>query len=113
VICLDILRAVAKEPASVESVLDEIHLARGADRRFDEYVAQIETKTADEGSARRLGETLATALQASLLLRFSPPYISAAFCETRLSSGWGRAFGTLPSGVDSENILNRAYFSSL
>jgi putative acyl-CoA dehydrogenase len=107
VICLDILRAVAKEPDAVEGVLAEINLARGADRRFDAYVASIDFK-AGEVAARRLAEMLATALQASLLLRFSPVFVSNAFCETRLGSGWGRAFGTLPGGVDTGGILGRA-----
>ncbi len=107
VICLDILRAVAKEPAAVESLLAEIGMARGADRRFDAYVAAIDLK-AEEASARRLAEMLATALQASLLLRFGPSFIGDAFCETRLGSAWGRAFGCLPSGVNSAQILDRA-----
>jgi putative acyl-CoA dehydrogenase len=107
VICLDILRAIAKEPASLESVLAEIHQARGVCRRFDAYVDGIDVQ-AGEGEARRLAEMLATALQASLLLRFSPPFVSDAFCATRLGSGWGRAFGTLPGAVDIGSILNRA-----
>jgi putative acyl-CoA dehydrogenase len=109
VICLDILRAVAKEPAAVESLLAEIGAARGADSRFDAYVAQIDPRNADEASARRLAEALATGLQASLLLRFSPAYVSDAFCETRLGSAWGRAFGCLPSSVETSGILDRAF----
>ncbi len=35
VICLDILRAIHKEPEALASVGDEIRLARGSDRRFD------------------------------------------------------------------------------
>jgi len=109
VICLDILRAVSKEAAAVESLLAEIDLARGADRRFAAYAGAIDPRSAGEGSARRLAEMLATALQASLLLRFSPAYVGDAFCATRLGSGWGRTFGTLPPTTDSSRILSRAF----
>src|SRR6202140_4563514 len=42
VICLDILRAINKEPDAVASVGDEIRLARGADRRFDAFADRLE-----------------------------------------------------------------------
>jgi putative acyl-CoA dehydrogenase len=52
-------------------------------------------------------EGLALALQASLLLRFSPPAVADAFCAGRLGDG-GRAYGTLPAGVDAPAIVERA-----
>jgi len=48
---------------------------------------------------------LALALQASLLVRFSPPAVADAFCRSRLEGDWGRAFGTLPAGVDFDGVL--------
>ncbi|MCZ2148948.1 MAG: hypothetical protein LC126_14365 [Bryobacterales bacterium] len=50
----------------------------------------------DEADARRLSETLALALQASLMTRFAPPGMADAFCASRLEGDWGPAFGTLP-----------------
>ena len=44
---------------------------------------------------------MALALQASLLLRHSPPAVADAFCATRLAGDWGHAFGTLPDGLDT------------
>ena len=58
-------------------------------------------------SARRVVEDMALALQASLLLRFSPHVVSAAFCAGRLEAR-GLAFGDLPRGVDGGAILERA-----
>jgi putative acyl-CoA dehydrogenase len=52
-------------------------------------------------------EDLALALQASLLVRFAPPYVADAFCAARLGGG-GRAFGTLPAAVDGAAIVRRA-----
>jgi putative acyl-CoA dehydrogenase len=57
--------------------------------------------------ARRLVEDLALAFQASLLLRDAPGTVADAFCAGRLGGG-GRAFGTLPPGVDADAILDRA-----
>ena len=39
-----------------------------------------------------------------ILLRAEGP----AFCASRLGGDWGVAFGTLPSGVDTAAILERA-----
>ena len=110
VICLDILRAMSKDPASLDSVRAEIGLARGADRRFDSYVAALDTgleSDRTEIEARRLAEHLAVALQASLLIRHSPVEVADAFCATRLTEG--RVFGTLPSDTNLEAILNRSF----
>jgi putative acyl-CoA dehydrogenase len=59
--------------------------------------------------ARRLVEELALALQASLLVRNSPPAIADAFCAARLAGGSGRVYGTLPLGVDAGAIIERAF----
>ena len=52
-------------------------------------------------------EDIALALQASLLLRNSPPAVADAFCAGRLGDH-GHAFGTLPAGIDADTILDRA-----
>src|SRR5262249_51212542 len=69
VICLDVLRAMTREPATFEALRAELRLAAGADRRLDALVADIETDVVDrsqlEARARRFVEKLALALQAS------------------------------------------------
>ena len=112
VICLDILRAMNKEPEAVESVLHEIRLARGSDRRFDAFTRILEkdlTEPVAELEARLLAERVALALQASLLLRHSIPEVADVFCGSRLSDEGGRAFGTLPPAANFQAILNRAF----
>lgn len=112
VICLDVLRAMSKEPEAVSSVLDEIRLARGGDRRFDAFSNSLEndmTGPVTESDARRLTERLALALQASLLIRHSLPAVADAFCAARLSDEGGRAFGTLPPATNFGAILTRAF----
>jgi putative acyl-CoA dehydrogenase len=112
VICLDVLRAIGNEPGTIEALLAEIELGRGGDRRFDAYAAGIQSQwkslAADPLQARRLVERLALALQGSLVVRFSPPAVADAFCATRLAADRGQAFGTLPSGVGFDAIIERA-----
>ena len=57
---------------------------------------------------RRLVEDLALAFQGSLLVRHAPPAVADAFCASRFSGDPGRAYGTLPAGVDAAAIIDRA-----
>jgi putative acyl-CoA dehydrogenase len=112
VIALDVLRAIEHEPETVEALFAEIDRARGSDRRFDDFAAAIRTEwkslAADPRQARRLVERLALALQASLLLRYSPKCVADAYCAARLAGDAGLVYGTLPPGVDVSQIIERA-----
>jgi putative acyl-CoA dehydrogenase len=109
VAALDVLRAMSREPGSVEAFISEVEWASGTDRRFDEAVGRLkkELKSPEEAGARRLVELMAVALQASLVLRYSPHETADAFCASRLEADRGRAYGTLPSGVDAVSIVER------
>jgi putative acyl-CoA dehydrogenase len=104
VIALDVLRALAREPEAGEAFLAECALARGGDARLDAHLDALKMP-GDPWEARRAVEDLALAFQASLLVRHAPPFVADAFCA-RLSGG--RAFGTLPAGVDGAAIVARA-----
>jgi putative acyl-CoA dehydrogenase len=112
--CLDVLRAIQKSPESLAALFGEIAAARGADHRLDLFAAELRDDLARldpaeaETRARHLVERLALALQGSLLVRHAPPVVADAFCATRLAGEGGRAFGTLPPGVDAGAILERA-----
>jgi putative acyl-CoA dehydrogenase len=112
VICLDVLRAVAREPAALEAFLGELDAARGADERLDAAVARVRDELGDlvgiEARARRVVEGMALALQGSLLVRFGHPAIADAFCASRLAGDEGLALGTLPPGLDVGTIIERA-----
>jgi putative acyl-CoA dehydrogenase len=113
VICLDVLRAVAREPAAVEAFLGELDAARGADHRLDAAADRVRRELGDvvgsEGRARRLVEAMALAFQASLLVRWGHPAVADAFCASRLDPGAaGLALGTLPPGLDTGAIVDRA-----
>ncbi|MDQ3434668.1 MAG: acyl-CoA dehydrogenase family protein [Actinomycetota bacterium] len=116
VAALDVLRAMVSEPEGLPSFFAEVELAAGANAHLDAHVATIkDTIIAFAGSsedtqwqARRTVEDLGLALQGSLLVRGSPAAVSDAFCAARLGGEGGRAFGTLPAGIDSAAILDRA-----
>jgi putative acyl-CoA dehydrogenase len=115
VICLDVLRALVREPECAPALLDELRLAKGGDRRLDAWLAKLEAELADpadaELRARRTVERIALALQASLLVRYAPPFVADAFCAGRLGEEGGVAglqFGALPRGVDVGKVVERA-----
>jgi putative acyl-CoA dehydrogenase len=107
VMSLDVLRAMAREPEGLAAFLAECELARGADARLDAHLDAL-APPRDEWTARRGVEDLALAFQASLLVRHAPPAVADAFCAGRLGEARGRAFGTLPGGVDGHAIVERA-----
>ena len=118
VICLDILRALARQPEAADAMLEEFTLAAGNDQRLDRYLGDIEVdlrQTLKENSkngggeserhARLLAERLAIALQAGLVVRHGSTALANAFLASRVDSGHGHLFGTLPSIVDLDGIL--------
>jgi putative acyl-CoA dehydrogenase len=112
VVCLDVLRAIRREPACVPALLDELRLAKGADRRYDAFIADVETEMADvlrsEGNARRCVERMALALSASLLLRYAPHDVADGFIASRIAGSWSGHFGSLPDGLNLQAIARRA-----
>ena len=109
VICLDVLRSIQKEPASLEALLDEINAGGKRVRRDAASILEsIREIASAEFRARRIVESIATALQASLMARHSSQEAADAFCASRLEGDWGRQFGTLSSAVPCKAILERA-----
>jgi putative acyl-CoA dehydrogenase len=111
VICLDVLRAMSREPKSVAALVEQFELARGTNSHLDRAIDRIKDRFASptaESGARWLAEDLALALQASLLVRHAPSAVSDAFCATRLSEHPGFAYGAIESRIDTDAILNRA-----
>jgi putative acyl-CoA dehydrogenase len=112
VMALDVLRAIGREPEGLPAFLAECELARGADPRLDAHLDALPGLLAGlaedpQWQARRVVEDLALAFQASLLVRTAPPAVADAFCAGRLGDARGRAFGTLPRGVDADAVVAR------
>lgn len=112
VICLDVLRALHREPAAISVILKELEGARGNNDLFDQAVVALKDELSNkedlELRARGLTERLAIILQASLLLKYGPASTAEAFCLARLGTTWTGCYGTLPATVDIDPILERA-----
>ena len=108
--CLDVLRALAREPATREALLAELQAACGRDAAFDAAVEPTLRSLADavpgEAGARRLVEALALALQAAVLTSAGSP-VAPAFVASRLAQAHPLAFGTLAAGVDTDAAIAR------
>lgn len=118
VICLDVLRALAKEPSTLDALIDELRASRGKDQRLDSFLSSVEadlTRQLKQGltngggeaqlQARRLTEDLALAIQGSLVIRHSSSETAEAFITSRIMRDHGRTFGTLPASVNMAGLL--------
>jgi putative acyl-CoA dehydrogenase len=106
--CLDVLRALQREPAALQALHEELLAGSGLDATFDEAMARWwSAAPAEPALARVYCERLALLLQGSILLRAGSPF-AAAFVRSRLGGEHGLAFGTLPQGIDSAAMLARA-----
>jgi len=110
--CLDVLRALHKEPQVLDAFLAETAKATGSDARFDRFLDALKNEFSNpdnlEYRARNLVDRLALALQASLLIRNGNGALADAFCAGRLESHGGLNYGNLPAGVDCDSIIRRA-----
>ncbi len=111
VICLDVLRALARAPEALEAFWSEVGDAGDADARLaravDDLHVDLSEPAALERRARSVVERMALVFQASLLVRSSPAVVADAFCASRLAPAGAGTFGTLPDGVDTAGILAR------
>jgi putative acyl-CoA dehydrogenase len=110
--CLDVLRAMVKNPASVDAFFAEVLEGAGAEPKLVAFASSLRNEIPGdietiEARARRIVERMAVALQASLLVRYGDPAVADAFCASRLSGDWGQAFGTLPASSDFGRIIER------
>jgi putative acyl-CoA dehydrogenase len=132
VMCLDVLRALGREPACRDALAAELQAALGRDPRYDRFVAPLLEGVLDQGrsagsagpssasvtasdsdpsQARRLAGHLSRAWQAALMLADAPPEVADAFCAGRLDdsrAAGDQAFGTLPAGIELAAIVARA-----
>jgi putative acyl-CoA dehydrogenase len=111
IMCLDVLRALAREPRTREVLEALLAGGKGRDARYDLFVDGLLVELANpaegEFRARQLTQNIALAVQAAVLLAGGPESSAQAFLASRLGSGAPAAFGTLPLGVDSGAMIER------
>ncbi|GGA71942.1 acyl-CoA dehydrogenase [Arenimonas soli] len=111
--CLDVLRALGREPGCAQAFFTELAAARGANAALDAEAGAIESLLRQPADAlvpraRELAERMALALQASVLLRGGPEAVAQAFCSARLGDGRGLALGSLRCQDGWQELLARA-----
>jgi putative acyl-CoA dehydrogenase len=105
---LDVLRALAREPAAADALRAELAAAAGRSADYDGALREVEAdlvRGPAEADARRLVERLGLLLQASVLLRHSP--VGEAFVRARLAPDAGLTIGALPTVIDAGEVVRR------
>jgi putative acyl-CoA dehydrogenase len=106
--CLDVLRALRREPETREALFAELFAARGMnpdyDRQLDWLTQAFDDPNDLEMRSRLLVERTGLALQASQLLRADNPQIAETFCRARLGNERGFALGCL-GPLDAQDLL--------
>ena len=108
--CLDVLRALSREPEAGDALLARLDAAAGRDADFDAALAQLRDALAAapvEAGTRRLVEAMALLLQAAVLLCADSP-LAGAFCRSRLRGHGAGMFGTLDPQLEFGPLLARA-----
>jgi len=111
IMCLDVLRALSREPRALEALRTSWAGSRGRDDRFDQYVQRLldDLRGAQIGEpqARSLTERIALATQASILLQGESSAVAEAFISSRITAGAPAAFGVLPAALDHHALIGR------
>jgi len=113
VMCLDVLRALARGPQCRDALALQWQAACGQHAAFDAAVEaslallQRPQQDTDAFAARHLTERIALLTQASLLIRHAPEPVAAGFCATRLAGGWRGTLGTVAL-PQAQALIDRA-----
>jgi putative acyl-CoA dehydrogenase len=113
VMCLDLLRAIGKDPAAARAALaEELASACACEPALGDFtellLADLDPACTGEYGARALAERVVTAVQGALLVRHAPAFVSRAFVDARIVREAGGAYGRLGEDADCSAILARA-----
>jgi len=114
VMCLDVLRAIGREPESIELLFKDLASIATQDERLNhELQALFKLFHQSAGDLQFMGRSLVSRLvilaQAVLLKRYSPDYVANAFIQSRYSQFYGRVVGMLEAKqVEVDRLLERA-----
>ncbi len=110
--CLDVLRAMRREPKVRDALFLELQSAKGRQSDYDRQLAWLLRAFADqtglENRARLVVERTAVALQAALLLKSAPREIAHTFCRARMGDERGFTIGCLDTEAAIDQLINRA-----
>lgn len=114
VMCLDVLRALRREPEAADALLDSLvrdctgeRLLEPAVQRLVELLKQEPEEI--ELRARYVAQQLVLLVQANLLRRYSPGAVADAFVQSRFSGRGGRVYGVVSGKTATAAIFQRAW----
>ena len=110
--CLDVLRALRKEPETREALFAELQNAAGKNAHYDAELKCLAARFEDletlEFRSRYVIERLALMLQASIFLLGDHTDIATEFCRSRIAGEHGLTFGTLSPDAPVAQLIERA-----
>ncbi|RPE05468.1 DNA alkylation response protein [Chitinophaga lutea] len=110
---LDVLRAMRKEPAAVEALMNHLHAAKGRHNALDGQLRQLQQLLSQpeefEYRARIITEKIALCLQAIALFDTAPVAVAEMFCSARLADQRNLSWGTLMDERLADEITGRCF----
>ena len=113
VMCLDVVRAIARDPQSAFELLDQFDLAATGQARLVAEVAALRQMLLGpvdrlEAQGRLFTGRLVVLSQACLLRQQAPSCVFEGFMATRYDPNWGRVVGLLDASLlDVGSLLER------
>ena len=113
VVCMDVLRAVRREPEVTDAMIKYFNRVRGSDRRLDVAIdrlqARLQTVGDEPAMARSIAQDIALTVAAVEMIQVAPAAVADALLASRLAADGfaGAAFGNLPASCDAAAIVAR------
>lgn len=117
VMCLDVLRAISRNPDDVHLVLDYLEAVSAGEPALLAQLYWIRSTLRRppaelEHHARRITQKLALSVQAGLMLQHADPASAAAFISSRFDPDWGTVVGISAGTEDVAALLASAWSDS-
>ena len=117
VMCLDVLRAIGRDPESIEVLFKDLASTASTDESLQTELQDLfrmfhQSPEDLQFMGRNLVSRLTVLAQAVLLKRYAPDYVANGFIQSRYSAKHGQVVGMLDAKmVDVERLLERAFAS--
>ncbi|WP_180002947.1 MULTISPECIES: acyl-CoA dehydrogenase family protein [unclassified Acinetobacter] len=117
VMCLDVLRAIGRDPESIEVLFKDLASTASTDESLQTELQDLfrlfhQSPEDLQFMGRSLVSRLTVLAQTVLLKRYAPDYVANGFIQSRYSAKHGQVVGMLDAKmVDVERLLERAFAS--
>jgi putative acyl-CoA dehydrogenase len=114
VMCLDVLRAISRDPGAWRLLLDDLRARAGTSTLLRQQIEALRIMLelppdTLESSARRITQKLALIAQGCLMREYSETIGADAFIQSRFDPDWGCVFGSLAASLDRQALLARSW----